>query len=186
MNELDKARLSLIPVLAEKHANRHIGRTALMKYMYFLQTLREVPLGYNFSMYSYGPFDSDVLADLSTAEALNIISATPVSFSGGYGYQIRAAANAKKIKQKAKSFLSDHKDDIDWLFEEFGKLNSAELELASTIIYVDREFSEMHLCQQKAEIVGLVYAIKPHFSIEKIETSFDSLLHKDLLASVGT
>jgi hypothetical protein len=156
-----------------------------MKYMYFLQTLREVPLGYNFSMYSYGPFDSDVLADLGTAEAMNIVSATPVSFSGGYGYQIQAADNAIGIKQEAKRFLSDHKEDIDWLFEEFGKLNSAELELASTIIFVDREFSEMHLYQQKAEIVGLVQAIKPHFSVEKIEASFDSLLHRDLLASTG-
>ncbi|MGO9318694.1 MAG: hypothetical protein ACLPXT_04430 [Terracidiphilus sp.] len=186
MNELVKARLSLIPVLAEKHANHHIGRTALMKYMYFLQTLRGIPLGYNFSMYSYGPFDSDVLSDLSTAEAMNIVSATPVSFSGGYGYQIHAADNAKKIKQEAKSFLSDHKEDINWLFEKFGNLNSAELELTSTIIYVDREFSEMHLYQQKAEIVELVYAIKPHFSIEKIETSFDSLHRGKLLASVGT
>ena len=78
MNERDKARLSLIPVLAENHPAHHIGRTALMKYMYFLQTLRAVPLGYNFSMYSYGPFDSDVLADLSTAEAMNLVSSSQV------------------------------------------------------------------------------------------------------------
>lgn len=186
MNELDKARLSLIPVLAEKHNARHIGRTALMKYMYFLQTLRGVPLGYNFSMYSYGPFDSEVLADLSTAEAMNIVSATPISFVGGYGYQIQAAGNAESLKQEMRSFLSDHQEDIDWLFSEFGNLSSAELELASTIIYVDREFSEMHLYQQKAEIVGLVHAIKPHFSIEKIEASFDSLLHRKLLTSAGS
>ena len=63
MSERDKERLSLIPVLAESHPSHHIGRTALMKYMYFLQTLRGVQLGYNFSMYSYGPFDADVLSD---------------------------------------------------------------------------------------------------------------------------
>lgn len=185
MNELDKVRLSLIPVLAENHAAKHIGRTALMKYMYFLQTLRGLPLGYSFSMYSYGPFDSDVLADLSTAEAMNVVTATTVQFSGGYGYQIQAADNAERMKQEAKTFLTDHKKDIDWLFAEFGHLNSSELELASTIIFVDHEFSEEHLYQQKAEIVGLVHAIKPHFSLEKIENCFDSLLGKKLLASVG-
>jgi len=63
MSERDKERLSLIPVLAESHPSHHIGRTALMKYMYFLQTLRGVQLGYNFSMYSYGPFDADVLSE---------------------------------------------------------------------------------------------------------------------------
>jgi len=68
-----------------------------MKYMYFLQAVRGVPLGYPFSMYSYGPFDSDVLADLSTAEALSSITVTPVSFSGGDGYQIRPGAKAEIV-----------------------------------------------------------------------------------------
>src|ERR1035437_4130226 len=128
MNERDKERLSLIPVLAESHPSHHIGRTALMKYMYFLQTLRGVPLGCNFSMYSYGPFDSDVLSDLSTAEAMNIVSSTQVSFAGGYGYRIQPAAGAVKIEQEAKDFLSRYKPDIDWILSEFGNLNSGELE----------------------------------------------------------
>ena len=88
MNEINKARLALLPVLAEQAPAGHIGRTALMKYMYFPQTVRGVPLGYNFSMYSYGPFDSDVLADLSSAEMMNIVDVAPVEFAGGYGYSI--------------------------------------------------------------------------------------------------
>lgn len=183
MNEIYKARLGLIPVLAERHAAGHIGRTALMKYMYFLQTLRGVPLGYHFSMYSYGPFDSDVLADLSSAEAMNIISSTPVSFSGGYGYQIRPEVNAKEIKQEVSKFLDDHKCDIDWLFTEFGGLNSADLELASTIVYVDREFSEEHQNQEASMIVTRVNEIKPHFNKDQIQKSFDSLYSKGLLSS---
>ncbi len=181
MNEIYKARLGLIPVLAETHTCRHIGRTALMKYMYFLQVLRGVPLGYHFSMYSYGPFDSDVLADLSTAEALNIVSSTPVSFSGGYGYQIRAEENAQKVKQEISTFLADHKRDIDWLFAEFGDLNSADLELASTIVYVDREFSEEHQNRSVSEIAARVNEIKPHFSREQVQSSLDSLFSKGLL-----
>jgi hypothetical protein len=33
MNETDKARLALLPVLAEKSSVGYIGRTALMKYL---------------------------------------------------------------------------------------------------------------------------------------------------------
>jgi hypothetical protein len=36
-----------------------------MKCLYFLQTVRRVPLRYHFGLYTYGPFDSDVLIDLS-------------------------------------------------------------------------------------------------------------------------
>jgi hypothetical protein len=43
-------RIALITRLVEKVPG--LGRTALMKYCYFLQTLRRVPLGYSFTLYS--------------------------------------------------------------------------------------------------------------------------------------
>jgi len=113
MTDQDKARQSLIPTLAESHPEGYIGRTALMKYMYFLQTLRHVQLGYNFTIYTYGPFDSDVLSDLSTAEAMGIVTSEPISFAGGYGYRIRASEGAASIKREANAFLAQHKEDID-------------------------------------------------------------------------
>lgn len=184
MNSRDKARLGLIPVLAEKHPAGYIGRTALMKYMYFLQTLRDVPLGYNFSMYSYGPFDSDVLSDLSTAESLNLVSTATVSFYGGYGYRIHPAPGAEVVKDEAREFLTRYKVDVDWVVAEFGNLNSADLELASTIIYVDREFAEISPPDARAHLISLVNEIKPHFATEQIERSVDSLQHKGVLASI--
>ncbi len=90
-----------------------------MKYMYFLQTVRGVSLDYNFSMYSYGPFDSDVLADLSSAETLNIVEVSPVEFSGGYGYRIMAGSKSNSAKQNASQFLKGLKKDLDWLFAVF-------------------------------------------------------------------
>jgi hypothetical protein len=171
-------------VLAERHSAGHIGRTALMKYMYFLQTLRGVPLGYNFSLYSYGPFDSDVLSDLSSAEATNIVTSAPVFFSGGYGYQIQPGTNANRMKQECSSFLADHKRDIDWLFSEFGNLNSAELELTSTIVYVDKEFSQDSQNHQALEIADRVTEIKPHFSKPQVQRSIDLLRQKGVLTSI--
>jgi uncharacterized protein len=183
MNDVGRARLALIPVLAEKHPDGHIGRTALMKYMYFLQAIRDVPLGYHFSMYSYGPFDSDVLSDLSSAEALSVVCSTPVSFSGGYGYRIQPGPNAEKMKAANEGFLKEHSSDIDWLLTQFAGFNSADLELASTIIYVDREFSEEHEHRPLAEVLARVHEIKPHFSTDRIQRSLDSLRSRGLLAA---
>ena len=185
MNAHDKERLSLIPVLAERHPSHHIGRTALMKYMYFLQSLRGVPLGYSFSMYSYGPFDSDVLADLSTAESMDLVSSIPVSFSGGYGYRIQASNRAEKMKEQARDFLAKHQEDIAWVLNEFGALNSAELELASTVVYVDRELHDIGLTDERAQLVGVVNEIKPHFRREQVERSVESLRNRGLLISLA-
>ena len=185
MNEIYKARLGLLPVLAERAHSGHIGRTALMKYMYFLQVVRGVPLGYNFSMYSYGPFDSDVLADLSSAEMLNVVNVTPVEFAGGYGYRIRPGARAESAKQNASRFLLDYSKDVDWLFSVFGNLNSAELELTSTIVYVDREFTEKEqsASMSVSDIVARVNEIKPHFTRGQVQGFVEELLRQEVLTS---
>lgn len=183
MNETYKARLGLLPTLAERAPAGHIGRTALMKYFYFLQVLKNVPLEYNFSLYSYGPFDSDVLADLSTAESLNIVAVTPVEFSGGYGYEIRASSGAPSAKQRANDFLESYREDIDWLFGTFGDLNSAELELASTIVYVDRELQDHKQTAPENEVIARVCEIKPHFTKDQVRRFVQRLMKHRLLTS---
>lgn len=183
MNEIDKARLALVPVLAERSASGCIGRTALMKYIYFLQTLRGLPLGYNFSMYSYGPFDSAVLADLTSAEVLNIVEASPVQFSGGYGYRIKPSTQAESAKNNAIQFLSSHNGDIEWLFVTFGNLNSAELELTSTIVYIDQEFADAKSQLSTCEMATRLREIKPHFSRDKIYGLLEDLMQKHVLKS---
>lgn len=183
MNEIDKFRLGLLPVLAERAPAGHIGRTALMKYLYFLQTVRGVPLGYSFSMYSYGPFDSAVLADLSSGETLNIVDVTPVEFSGGYGYRIKPGGRAEGAKKNAAQFLSKYSKDIDWLFSTFGNLNSAELELSSTIVYVDRELLELHQRASIDVVTQRVHDIKPHFTREQVRSFVEGLVEEGVLTA---
>ncbi len=183
MSAIDKERLALIPRLAERSTTGHIGRTALMKYLYFLQTLRGVPLGYGFSMYSYGPFDSDVLMDLHSASSLGIVAVTTVEFSGGYGYRIAPGPRAQTAKEQAAEFLARYENDINWVCSVFGSLNSAELELASTIVYVDREFYDSKENTQLDEIVGRVREIKPRFTDGQVKSIFQMLLGRGVLVS---
>jgi hypothetical protein len=132
-------------------------------------------------MYSYGPFDSAVLADLTSAEVLNIVEAQPVQFSGGYGYRIKASSHAEFAKGNALRFLSIHNDDIEWLFLTFGKLNSAELELTSTIVYIDQEFADAKSQLSTCEMATRLREIKPHFSRERINGFVEDLLQKNVL-----
>jgi hypothetical protein len=183
MTEIDKIRLGLVPVLAEHAPAGHIGRTALMKYLYFLQTVRGIPLGYSFSMYSYGPFDSEVLADLSLAESLNFVEISQVQFAGGYGYRIKPGVRAESAEGNAAQFLAEHGGDIDWLFSIFGKFNSAELELTSTIVYVDREFADRKKDGSISDVTSRVHDIKAHFTVEQIQGFVDALLNHHVLIS---
>jgi len=167
MPDTSEFRLALIPVLAAKSKSSRMGRTALMKYMYLLQTVRRVPLGYHFTLYSYGPFDSDVLGDLSLAEALEAVKTEVKLYSGGYGYKIRPARNADWLKRRTEKLLLRYTKDVDWVIDKFGSLSSAELELVGTIVYVDRE-SASGKRPGLEKIAKLVHELKPHFSEEKV------------------
>jgi len=112
---------------------------------------------------------------------MNIVEASPVQFSGGYGYRIRPSIQAELAKNNAIQFLSSHNDDIEWLFLTFGKLNSAELELTSTIVYIDQEFADAKSQLSTCEMTTRLREIKPHFNREKISGFVDDLLQKNVL-----
>lgn len=181
MTEQQEKRLALIPALAESSPQGKIGRTALMKFMYFLQTLRNVQLGYRFTLYSYGPFDSNVLADLGVAESLHVVQSETVFYPGGYGYDIRAAEKAKWLQERSAGFVDEHKKDVHWVMERFGNYSSAQLEMVSTIIYADREFAEAGKSVNLDGLAWQVHQIKPHFSEAEILAYTEKLAQDKLL-----
>ena len=163
---IETTRIALITRLAEK--SPRLGRTALMKYCYFLQTLRGIPLGYSFSLYSYGPFDSDVLADLDATEAMGGVKTELVYYPGGYGYQIVPGTRTDGAKRWGADFLSQYENDIDWVTAQFGNLSAAQLELASTIIYSDREAIANSERLKVDQLAQRVHDVKPRFSEAQI------------------
>jgi uncharacterized protein len=181
MQDINEGRRALISVLASKSKQGYFGRTALMKYMYLLQTLRGVPLGYHFTLYSYGPFDSNVLVDLSVAEAFEAVETELELYSGGYGYKIRPSHNAKWLQKRAEKFLFKYAKDIDWVIRNFGSFTSAELELVGTIVFVDRENLRGKERPELRQIARLVHEIKPHFSKEKILQYASQLASESIL-----
>jgi uncharacterized protein len=177
-------RYAFIAELAETAPKGWLGRTALMKCAYFLQVLKDVPLGYNFSLYTYGPFDASVLYDLASAETLEAVKVRTISHPNGYGYDIRPSSGAREIKSKGAEFLAAHRDSINWVIDEFKDLNAAQLELASTMVYVDREAVRAGEPLPLEEITRRVLAIKPRFDFDRAYNQAESLRCKGLLRSV--
>src|ERR1700674_384358 len=64
MNQELTNRLAVLTRLVKRSPMKDLGRTAIMKLAYFLTIVRDVPLGYRFTLYSYGPSDSSVLQDV--------------------------------------------------------------------------------------------------------------------------
>ena len=148
---------------SQPHQDRLSG-TAVVKLLYFLQELKGVPLGYDFRLYTYGPFDSDVLNDLGTGKSLQVLTEKTVTHSAGYGYEIKVGPKSDRIKLLAKEWLKDNQDALSSVAADFGPWSAAELELGSTVVFVDREFQSQQKSTRFEEIASQVRNIKPHFS----------------------
>ena len=172
-------RLAVLTKLVDESDFR-IGRTAFMKLCYFLQVLKGTQLGYDFTLYSYGPFDSEVLADLRQAEDLSILESSVTSFTGGYQYQFSTGENAALVKRSGRKFLQENAAAITWVVETFASKTASELELMSTIVYVDRDkrLTNRILLRDK------VKQIKPHFSLSTIDSKIDWLRSEQLLENI--
>lgn len=69
------------------------------------------------------------------------------------------------MEGEAPEFLKQHSVAVDWVIQEFGDLGSAELELASTIIFVDREVTRCGAHREMQDLVQRVREVKPHLLV---------------------
>ena len=130
-------RVAVITSLAQR-ASAGVGRTALMKLAFILQILKDAPLSYSFRLYTYGPYDPQVLEDLKIAERLGGVSSQAFEWQGGMGYEIIPGAKAAEVIARAGKSLEELEEGLDWVVSEFAGQSASDLEIVSTIIYVDR------------------------------------------------
>lgn len=179
-NKLD--RVALIAHLVAQ-APTKLGRTALMKCLFFLKAVKRVPLPYNFGLYTYGPFDSDVLDDLQYAEALGAVESTLVEYPKARGYGYQRGPKLEEVEKQAEQFLSRYEQSIEWVLNEFGRRSAIDLEMASTLVYIDRMTSG-----KKVTIIDLarkVHEVKPHLALDTIEREARALKDKGLLQAAA-
>ena len=180
-NEFD--RVGVVTRLAE--LNPRMGRTALVKYAYLLQEVKGVPLGYDFGLFSYGPYDSEVLATNSYAKVLQAVMEQPVEFPAGLiKNELRQGANAEEILKEAKEFLADHDDSIKWVVDNFRRYNAGEMELIGTMVFADREANDRDEKLSQEELIKTVLEIKPHFTLSQASTIYERLDRLGLLIAI--
>jgi hypothetical protein len=175
------AGVALIAHLVAR-APTKLGRTAVMKCLFLLKVLKHVPMPYSFGLYTYGPFDSDVLDDLQYAESLGAVEGMLVEYTRARGYEYQRGPKLEEVEKQAQDFLAHHEKSIDWVLDEFGKRSAINLEMASTLVFIDR-VSKAGLTI--ADLARKVHEVKPHLAIGTIETEARNLQEKGLLQAAA-
>jgi len=175
----------LIAELAQRVSERDLslGKTALQKHVYFLQTVHGVDCGYDFRLYTYGPFSAELLSDLDTVSGLGGVQ---VTYDGALaGYRITPGPRSSDVRAHAAEFLSMASEPIDRVLDEFGRLTARDLELQATIVYAEREARETSgKSPEASSIVAVVGDLKPHFSVDQIRAALETLASANHIAVV--
>lgn len=152
--------------------NPGMGKTAVMKTMYMLQQVKHIDLGYEFSIYTYGPYNADVMEDIDELVSDGFLSSNIYFYKDYIGYTLSTTDSGVR----AVSNLKDK--DIVALEEilDFVKGKSAkELELYSTIIYVEDWYLKNEKANNVDAIINKVHELKPHFSTKAIQSAYARL-----------
>ena len=126
MNTIE--RVSIITELARRDVN--IGKTAMMKFLFLLQTIYSVPLGYHFEIYTYGPYCQAVMSDIEFADFMGSIHVSPVEYPNGLnGYQINATDYGNTVVSDNQNVIDLYNKAISNVISLFSSKTAKELYL---------------------------------------------------------
>lgn len=157
--------------------NPGMGKTAVMKTIFMLQQVKHVDLGCEFSIYTYGPYNADVMEDIDELVSDGFLSSSVYFYKDYIGYTLSATdSGAKAISDLSNKDTDALKEILDFVK---GK-NAKELELYSTIIYVE----DWYMKNEKEDIDAIikkVHELKPHFSEKVIQKAYTCLSEESFL-----
>ena len=177
-----KKRLGIISKIVNEKPG--LGKTAIMKYLFLLQKVYKVPLGYDFQIYTYGPYSSEVMEDIDHAKQLDIVLVELATYPGGFsGYNISPAKQLKTMLENEKTTIEEFKESINHVLEKFKDKTAKELELLTTIIYLYSVYKANGWSVD--EVISNVQDIKPHFDEATIRTEYETLEKIGILDKVA-
>ncbi|MEO8659505.1 MAG: hypothetical protein ABI693_13615 [Bryobacteraceae bacterium] len=122
-----------------------------------------------------------MLADLGTAVNLDGIHSEIQYNSIGYGYRLEPGERAEKLEESGGEFIREHMDALEWVLAEFGTHSSSDLELESTIIFLDCEAAKKQDVVSVSTLCQRVREVKPHFGEGYVIGKISELQGKGLL-----
>ena len=151
------------------------GKTVLQKMVFLLQEVYEVDAGYSFGFHTFGPFAPELLGDLDMAETSEAVIVKSVDGGSGHGYVIKPGEGMEKCLKEAEEFLHANSSNISALVSAFGTKNAKELELLTTILYLNKEIMFDVTKMTRAEAIGKIRELKPKFSDAEVESGMTEL-----------
>lgn len=173
MERLDRLqRAAILTELMEqlRDAGSWCGETHVQKAVYFLQEAFEVPLGYEYIFYKYGPYSFDLTEDLTALRADYLVEWD--HRSPGYGPSLIPTPWSDQLRQRYPKTLEKYRPAIQSVAQALGRKDVKELEKLATALYVTRQAGVPSDVDSRAR---RLCELKPHVSLEEAQAAVDEV-----------
>ncbi len=139
----------LVKRLKEKYPEKQIGKTIIQKLLFLVETRSD--LDFDYTMYHYGPYSSQIGEYIGLAENLGFIN---VKWNSKKGYFIEPLQPNKSLLLE----VEDLQNLLEEVVDNYGKFTANELSIITTAIYIKNKFG----IKSPEELINIVLQIKPN------------------------
>jgi hypothetical protein len=153
--QIDAILISLVENLRARGS--WCGETHVQKATYFLQNLMKVPLSFDFVLYKHGPYSFELTDEITAMRADNLLALQSQSYP--YGPSLVPTPAGIALRSKFPKTLGQYSHSIEFVAQQVGTRNVAELERLATALYVT-----LHNAGNREARAHRLHEIKPHIS----------------------
>ena len=172
--ERDKLR-DLIPqaiAITTKDATPRLDTSAYSQYVYLLQRFHQVPLGYHFKLYVYGPQCEIITRDLNLAASRGEVN---TQYDRKLNVTLITPGSSAHQDPMGEEPLARYNDQMTRMIKNFGHLGSKELNLRTSAISIWNLTKPANKKDQD-RTVELIRELKPHQSEDHIRRALEELI----------
>lgn len=153
----------IVNQMEKKFENKQVGKTVIQKMMYFLD-YKDIK-NFNYKMYHYGPFSSEVATNLDKAEKKGLVD---INWVKNEGYYINTSDKNISFEEMISK---SERDFIERIIEEYGEYNAQELSIITTAFHVKKEHDDI----SDEKLIELVHSLKQKHDENRIKFLLESV-----------
>lgn len=146
----------LVKKMLETYPGKQVGKDTIQKLIYFLVESKVVY--FNYSMFHFGPFSSEIAYEMEYAENLNIID---IMWKSDHGFFITPS---HKIDHFEDTLSKEEKKQVDNIVKLFGSLSNTDISILATTRFLFNRFET-----PEKELPMVIHYMKPKYTIKYIE-----------------
>lgn len=153
--------------IKETYPEKQISKAIIQKLFYLLS--RKDAVDFDYSLYHYGPYSSQVTSELNFAEEIDFIVIDWIP-EKGYFISPGPMYSSKLLLQNTEKI---ERDTMDEVIQEYSNYNSIELSIITTALFLNKNFG----VNNKDNLVEIVSSLKPQYDKERISNLLANTLH---------